>query len=1289
MSPNRLLRRSLKARLTLLTLAVFVLGIAVISYYISQMLRHDFERELSAQQFSTVSLLAGQLNQELSDRLKALEVTAGNVTPAMMGNHAALQTFLEQRQHLELLFNAGVFATGLEGTPIADIPKSANRLGRNVVERDYMIAALKEGRSSVGRPVLGKALKTPVFSIAAPVRDAQGEVIGALVGVVNLGMPSFLDKIASNSYGKSGGYLLIDRKHRLIVTATDKTRVMEILPAPGANPLIDRFISGEEGSGVFVNPRGVDVLATAKGIPVAGWYVAVQLPTVEAFAPVRAMLARVMLTTLMFIVLAGSLIWWLTSRIVKRQFAPMLSATKTLDSLTGEDQVPPPLPIGSLDEVGELIGGFNRVLESLRLRDSRLKESEENLAITLDSIGDGVMATDSRGRVVRMNPVAERLSGWTLAEARDRPLVEIFRIVNAHTRQTVADPVGLVMESGQVVGLANHTVLLARDGQEHQIADSAAPIRNAAGEIVGVVLVFSDVTEKYRIQETLRTAEDRLRVFVENVNDVLFTLSPAGVFGYVSPQWKSIFGHEVDEVVGHPFMPFVHPDDVAGCRVFLQKVLNSGEWQSGIEYRVQCADGRYVWFSSSGSVVKDPIDGTPTFVGIGRDITEKKRVDAAMKMDAQRWQFAIEGAGAGVWDWNIQTGGATLSKRWKEMLGFVESEIGNNASEWSSRVHPDDLPSAMKVIQDHMDGKTPTAVTEFRMLCKDGRYIHTLGRGMVVSRDADGKPLRLVGTQEDITERKQAEEAAHAANRAKSEFLANMSHEIRTPMNGVIGMVDILQKTPLLPEQQRMLGVIAQSSMGLLQILNDILDFSKIEAGKLEVESIPTNVREAAEGAVHLMESIANAKAIELSAVVAPELPAWMLCDPVRLRQVLLNLLGNAVKFTRNIQGQAARVLLRVEPCALAQGAPGLRLSVQDNGIGMNPDVVAKLFQPFTQADESTSRKFGGTGLGLSISQHLVELMHGHITVQSTPGVGSEFVVELPLHPCEPGHAQPQGHPQSGGHRQVERRTGAPTAEQAAQTRRLVLLAEDNETNLEVIQEQLRLLGYTCENAEDGVVALRMWKASPGRYALLLTDCHMPNMDGFELTAAIRDAEPKGSRLPIIAITANAMQGEAQRCRERGMDDYLSKPLRMNELGSMLARWLPLPAGASDAMADAVPPAPTSVSSVWDATVLPRMVGDNPAMHRRLLEKFLLSSAEQTGRINAAAAIEDTATAGSLAHALKSASRTVGALQLGELCEALEMAGKAGDAPACTALAQSLNASFAGAAKEIQMHLDS
>jgi signal transduction histidine kinase/CheY-like chemotaxis protein len=672
---------------------------------------------------------------------------------------------------------------------------------------------------------------------------------------------------------------------------------------------------------------------------------------------------------------------------------------------------------------------------------------------------------------------------------------------------------------------------------------------------------------------------------------------------------------------------------------------------------------------------------------------------------------------------------------------------------------------------------------------------------MVVSHSDDGRPLRLVGTQEDITDRKRAvealrkaEESANTANRAKSEFLASMSHEIRTPLNGVVGMVDILQQTELTSAQHRMLDTVHDSSLALLRILNDILDFSKIEAGKLEVESIPTCLRELAESATQLMLSLSDSRAVELSVFVSPALPHWTLCDPARLRQVLLNLMGNAIKFSGTQADRHARVVLRVLPCTLADQVAGVRFCVADNGIGMGPEVMTRLFQPFTQADQSTARQFGGTGLGLSITKRLLELMHGDISVTSREGEGSVFTVDLPLLACEPPRNAAPGYDLAGVHvlavsgdalaaeilpaygqaaganvtlvpdiaqaralllqapdtaaatvvvlglattqavgeldlpavagfirllkrtsnpsadsltvytrpllydefataiatasgrlnaqngvaepRRARARPTPPTKEQALRNGQLILLAEDNETNRDVLQQQLHLLGYTCEVAVDGAQALNMWRAgqaqAPQRYGLLLTDCHMPNLDGFGLTEAIRQAETSGTRLPIVAITANAMQGEAQRCRERGMDDYVSKPLRMQDLAAVLEKWLPLK--------DITLPA-------WSPNTLIDLVCNNPALHQRLLEKFLVNATGQAAKITAAAAASDTTTLTGIAHTLKSAARSVGALALGEFCQNLETAGHAAHAPECSALAAGLDAELEAASAEIRSHL--
>lgn len=664
---------------------------------------------------------------------------------------------------------------------------------------------------------------------------------------------------------------------------------------------------------------------------------------------------------------------------------------------------------------------------------------------------------------------------------------------------------------------------------------------------------------------------------------------------------------------------------------------------------------------------------------------------------------------------------------------------------------------------------------------KDGT-LYWLDTTIAAFMHTDGTPREYITVSTDITQRRQAEQSALAASQAKSQFLANMSHEIRTPMNGVVGMVDLLRATELTREQRRMVGTIHDSSIALLQILNDILDFSKIEADKLEVEAMPTHLRELAEGVGQLMVTISAGKDIDLLVLVDPDLPAWVWVDPTRLRQVLYNLVGNALKFTLGRAERRGNVRLYVRAAQQTQGVPMLELSVMDNGIGMAPELVERLFEAFAQADVSTARQFGGTGLGLTISRRLVEMMHGRILVHSTLGEGSIFTVLLPLQVATvggdvapgvrldgtqvllvtddpdcaqnlPGHlrlagaqvqtvhtldqsapwmAAAQGQAvllldvdaawdESVDHwaqaqagrgvvrlvRQnqsslpgrsvtvcarplllqellrgialacgrlsvpavVPRLAPAPTlsplplsVEAARAEGRLILLVEDNETNREVMQEQLRILGYAAETAADGATALAMWRE--GRYGLMLTDCHMPHMDGFALTEAIRHAEGPQEHMPIVAVTANAMDGELQHCLERGMDDYLTKPLRLSELGAMLTKWLP-----RNNSAQAAPPQ-------WDSQALSRMVGDDPTMHRRLLDRFVTTTSAQMGELEVLRGAQDLKGLAAVGHRLKSSAHTVGAMQLGALCQDLETQARQGKVEEALALVPAIQQAF-------------
>jgi signal transduction histidine kinase/ActR/RegA family two-component response regulator len=418
--------------------------------------------------------------------------------------------------------------------------------------------------------------------------------------------------------------------------------------------------------------------------------------------------------------------------------------------------------------------------------------------------------------------------------------------------------------------------------------------------------------------------------------------------------------------------------------------------------------------------------------------------------------------------------------------------------------------------------------------------LYVLARGQWREAEEDVRALEQRNRELD-----QARAAADAGSLAKGQFLARMSHEIRTPMNGVLGMTSVILGDPGVPEAVRLsLQIIEQSGATLLAVINDILDVSKLEAGRFEMEAVPVDLRAALSGVAALLEHAALAQRTSLSVVVADDVPAWILGDPVRLRQVILNLLANAVKFT-----QAGTVQVTV-----ARRGSRLELRVRDTGIGMTPSQLKGLFQPFSQAEASTARRYGGTGLGLAIVHGLVELMGGEVSVLSNLGLGSEFTVTLPLVEAEPPRNEP---------------TPAP----APATRLRVLVVDDNPVNLLVAKRLVQQLGHEVVLAENGAEAMRCVDAGP--LDLVLMDCQMPLMDGFEATRAIRAGPASG--LPVVALTASALPEERQRCLDSGMDEMLTKPVQRRDLEELLRRLPDLrPGGAAALSARTSSPRPAA-----------------------------------------------------------------------------------------------------------------
>lgn len=748
----------------------------------------------------------------------------------------------------------------------------------------------------------------------------------------------------------------------------------------------------------------------------------------------------------------------------------------------------------------------------------------------------------------------------------------------------------------------------------------------------------------------------------------------------------------------------------------------------------------------------------------------------------------------------------------ENIFGYSESEVfGHNVKILMPDLYRSEHDEYLQRFQQFAETKIKGFSREVVGRFKDGR---TFPIEVGVSEGESETGVFYTATIRDISERKHyekeliaARQAAEVSSQSKSNFLANMSHEIRTPMNGVIGMVDILMHLNLTEEQRRMIKTIYQSSTSLLRIIDDILDTSKIEAGELDLIYAPVHLRSAIERVIETLTPVADKMSVQLNLYIDLSIPEWISTDDIRLRQILLNLVSNAIKFSQpdtDSKGGNKRGDVSLHAHLTDTGL--IRFTISDNGIGMDEDAMANLFKPFVQAEESTTRKFGGTGLGLMISKNLVRLFGGDINVKSTPGEGAIFTFELPLIKAEGEVKQPdisglnivalvndsqsrkylndylayggsaprfadneadlksilesdnneiivvlaldtvaenerlfalfnsESNPRqflcltsqradplgllqankyviqqspicpgellmglgvlSGralpeeelkvsladtnlAERSLEWSASSESLEPKQVTpltrqKSLILLVEDNEVNQEVISYQLGMLGYRVEVANDGQQGLKKWQ--DGQFDLVLTDCHMPVLDGFSMTKAIRSEEIKKGhiRVPIIAITANALQGEAENCLAAGMDDYLSKPVELRQIGRTLNKWL-AKAGPDNRDSTTKKAAPDTAkvdgenadlmtsSPAVDPSALSKIIGDDPALNRKFLDKFVDQVAVIAREIHTAFKSGSAGQVGELGHKLKSSARAIGANELADWCGELEQAGKTAD----------------------------
>jgi PAS domain S-box-containing protein len=774
---------------------------------------------------------------------------------------------------------------------------------------------------------------------------------------------------------------------------------------------------------------------------------------------------------------------------------------------------------------------WRSIARILRVQDRALVERktiEQKLQLALEAAGLGIWSLSADRTVLDWDRSMHLLYGANPAVFSpdyqtwlDRIYAEDLPGFEAAIRDALATGEALhcefraVRADGSLRYMMTHGRLLDEDGQTRLIG------------------VSFDITERKKIELSLRLSEERFALAAEAAQEGIWDWDLRTGQIWFSPQWKAHFGYQDQELPNtlETWSRLLLADgEYRNAFDLLESFTQSGNDQLETIQRFQHKDGHVVHIRSRAVHIKDELGFVVRMVGTHADITGQLQQQEALRQSRETLDLAIGSAHLGTWDWDLLNDRITFGGSW-DYVHIVPGEATAGMRIRELAFHPDDRSRLLAAYEAHLRGEAPKLDCEVRLASRQvWQWIQIVGQ--VALWTEQGLPQRMLGVLIDIDARKRNEEAlqearriAETASRAKSEFLANMSHEIRTPLNAVIGFSTLLADTGLDRQQLEFVETIRTSGDALLTLINDLLDFSKIEAGKLELEAIEFDVRSTLEDTLEMVTEKAQAKHLDLACLVEPSVPWRVIGDPARLRQILLNLLNNAIKFTEKGEVVARASATLVHDAAGARAR--LRVAVRDTGIGIEADAVARLFSPFTQADASTTRRFGGTGLGLSICKRLAEAMGGEIGVESEPGHGSTFWFEINvLSGLQAEHIERLPQDLHG---------------------QRVLVVDDFSANRELLRLQLQILGLACECFETPLAALARLEESDADFVLAILDMQMPDMNGIMLAERIRQL-PRWQTMPLILLTSMAIPGQAAQARAAHFSAYLPKPVRQAQL---------------------------------------------------------------------------------------------------------------------------------------------
>lgn len=788
-----------------------------------------------------------------------------------------------------------------------------------------------------------------------------------------------------------------------------------------------------------------------------------------------------------------------------------------------------------LTDDGEFIGYIGSCIDITHRKETleALRESEARLKAIFENSAVGIVLATPQGQLVHCNTKWLEMFGYTLEEIHSLTYINVTYPEDREQSQFHYEMlINKVIESYHI-----EKRFLKKHGESFWADASVTSIYNENEALQMVIGIIVDITSRKQAQELRIQTQNRLEFLLRYTPAIIYACRAFGDYEvtFISDNIQQL-GYTPQEFLSDPglWTRYLHPEDQAGVLNGLVGILEKSSYEH--EYRFLCKQGSYFWIHDTIRVIRDEHGRPIELLGVWSDITERKKIEEALRKSEERFELAMRGANDGLWDWNIETGEIYFSPRWKQMLGFSTGELRHHIEAWRALIYPDDLEQVIHSIETYFQNKTGIYENVYRMKHKENYFIWILIRGMAVWND-QGQPLRFVGTHVDLTAQKQAEEAlrqakeaAEVANQAKSTFLANMSHELRTPLNGILGFAQIFKNdTSLTKEQLEGVNIILKSGNYLLTLINDILDLSKIEAGRIEFTPIALNVEDFIKGVVEVFKIRAQQKNIGFDYQSLSPLPNYVYADEKRLRQILINLLGNAIKFT--MQGQ---VSLKV---SYTQHNETFHFKVMDTGMGIATTDLEKIFLPFQQVGDKTYWS-QGTGLGLSITKKLVEMMEGKLEVKSTQGVGSTFWLELKL-------------PEVKGSVRVK----APQARIIGfhGPSRKILLVDDRWENLAVLSNLLTPLGFEvieALNSQDGLD--KVYQHHPD---LVILDLMMPHVDGFEFARRVKQT-PEIQDIVMIAASASVFEHHKQESLAAGCHDFISKPIRSEELFECFQRCL-------------------------------------------------------------------------------------------------------------------------------------